>query len=271
MIPDAPYMDMHTHILPGLDDGSQSMDQTRSMLKYASDEGIRVIVATPHFGIRNPGFRIEEAEQVLSEVQAEADRITPGIRILLGNELLYTEGIVDSLVRGEAKTIGGTSYALVEFRTSDSYDKICKCVQEFKWNGYIPLIAHLERYRCLEGNLSYVENLVRMGAVIQINCRSFMGGTNNTDSIDQGSRRRGLFSKKSEPSGFFLEEKTGWARELLRSGMVHLIASDCHDDGIRRPVYRSALEAMEGYCSEEDLYRIARVNVLHLIRNEHME
>ena len=271
MIPDGPYMDMHTHILPGLDDGSESMDRTRNMLLQAYDEGIRVIVATPHFGIRNPDFRLAEAEEALRLTQAEADRITPGIKLILGNELYYTEGIVESLNRGESKTIGGTSYALVEFSTGDSYERILKCIREMTWNGYIPLIAHLERYRCMEGDIEAVRNLTELGAVIQINCRSFMDlPAGSAGSSEQGRRRWGLGRNRSSQyqSGFFLEQKGDWVRMLLREGLVHLIASDCHDDGRRRPVYRSALEAMEPYCDEDTLYRITRANVLHLIRNE---
>ena len=178
MIPNGPYMDMHTHILPGLDDGSQSMECTKNMLRQAYDEGIRVIVATPHFGIRNTGFRISEAERVLAATQQVADEIVPGMKIVLGNELFYSDGVVESLNRGEAKTIGGSRYALVEFSTRDSRDKINKCIRELSWNGYIPLIAHIERYRCLEGDVEAVCELVDQGVVIQVNCRSFLGGSN---------------------------------------------------------------------------------------------
>jgi len=264
MIPNGPYMDMHTHILPGLDDGSQSMECTKNMLRQAYDEGIRVIVATPHFGIRNTGFRISEAERVLAATQQVADEIVPGMKIVLGNELFYSDGVVESLNRGEAKTIGGSRYALVEFSTRDSRDKINKCIRELSWNGYIPLIAHIERYRCLEGDVEAVRELVDQGVVIQVNCRSFLGGSNK----DSEPQKKGLFGRRHKSEGFFLEDKADWVRALLGEGLVHLIASDCHDDGLRQPVYRSALEAMEPYTDEETLNNITKINVLKLIRNE---
>lgn len=265
-IPTPPYMDMHTHILPGLDDGSSSMTQTERMLRQAYAEGIRFIVATPHFGIRNPDFRLEEAKERLSEVQALADQVTPGMKLFLGNELFYSSGIIDSLRAGEAATIAGTSYALVEFSTRDSYDRIYECIREFTWNGYIPLIAHLERYRCLEGDLDAVRELVDQGAVVQINCRSFLNGMNRSP---KRTEKRGLFGRKRhKESGFFLEEKGEWVRELLSAGLVHLIASDCHDDQNRQPVYRKALEAMESYCDEETYLAITQRNVLRLLQNE---
>jgi len=269
LIPDGPYLDMHTHILPGIDDGSVSMEQTRNMLRQAYEEGIRYIIATPHYGIRNPGLSMDYAEEILEEVQKEADRITPGMRLLLGCELFYTDGIVQSLKRDEARTMAGTSYALVEFSTRDPYSRILKCVNEFTWNGYIPLIAHAERYRCLEGNLENVYELAELGAVIQINCRSFTGGRSKTGS-ENNMRRTGIFHRQTRQmdAAFYLEQKTEWAMQMLDAGLVHLIGSDCHDDGMRRPVYREALQAMYQRCVEETMYHITRENVMHFLRNE---
>lgn len=272
MIPDAPYMDMHTHILPGLDDGSQYMDQTVSMLKTAYDEGIRVIVATPHYGIRNPGFRLSEAKKVLAQVQEKADEITPGLKLMLGNELYYSDGIVEALERGDAATMGGTSYALVEFSTSDSRERIEQCVREMTWKGYRPIIAHLERYKCLEGDIDAVKDLVDRGAAVQINCRSFMDGIAQQDE-DRQTPQKGLLGMlgikdKSSHTGFFLERKGDWARTLLAEGLVHFIASDCHDDAFRSPVYRKALQAMEGCCPDSMLRDIAKTNIVKLIRDE---
>ena len=293
LIPKGSYMDMHTHILPGIDDGSQTIGQTTNMLRTAYDEGIRVIVATPHFGIRNPGITIAGAKEALAEAQKKADEITPGIKIILGSELYYSDGIIDSLERGECPTIGGTSYALVEFSTRESRERISQCIQEMVWKGYRPIIAHLERYRCLEGDIEAVRALVDRGAAVQINCRSFLDGAaaaaaraeaGSRESNVSGSRESqsasgrdkkktllGIFGrseKKANRTDFFLERKGDWARALLAEGLVHFIASDCHDDSFRSPVYRTALEAMEGCCSEQILTDISKNNIIKLIRNE---
>ena len=274
MIPAGPYMDMHTHILPGLDDGSQSMEQTKNMLRQAYDEGIRVIVATPHYGIRNPGLKFEDAREALIETQKAADEVAPGLKLILGCELYYTDGIVEALERGEAPTMGGTSYAMVEFSTSDSRDRINQCVNEMTWKGYRPIIAHLERYRSLEGDIEAVRDLVDRGAVVQINCRSFLDGAPKPGEEDKPEQKKGLLGmlgladKGQNRTGFFLERKGDWARALLTEGLVHFIASDCHDDAFRNPVYRTALEAMDGCCSDRILQAIAKDNIIKLIRNE---
>ena len=262
MIPNGPYMDIHSHILPGIDDGSQTMDGTVRMLRQAYDEGVRVMIATPHFGIRNPSLTIEHAREVFELTKQAAEETVPGLKMLLGCELFYSDGTADALERGEAPTLGGTSYAMVEFSTSDSRERIYRCIREVTWNGVIPVIAHLERYSCLEGDIEAVADLVDQGALVQINCRSFM----SSPAQSKGGRR-GLFGKKKQ-EGFFLERKGDWARQLLSEGLVHFIASDCHDDNFRTPVYRTALEAMEGCCSEEMLKKIARDNPISLLKNE---
>ena len=282
MIPKGPYMDMHTHILPGIDDGSQTIEQTANMLRTAYDEGIRVIVATPHFGIRNPGITLSQAKEALEAAQKKADEITPGIKIILGAELFYSDGIIDSLDRGECPTIGGTKYSLVEFSTRDSRDRINQCIQEMLWKGYRPIIAHLERYKCLEGDVEAVREIVNRGVSVQINCRSFLDGAPvNKGSEEDGKsgsenheHKKGLFGlfgrseKQQNRTEFFLERKGDWARTLLSEGLVHFIASDCHDDEHRSPIYRTALEAMEGCCSDQTLTDISKTNILKLIRNE---
>ena len=283
MIPKGPYMDMHTHILPGIDDGSQTIEQTSNMLMTAYEEGIRVIVATPHFGIRNPGITIDKAKKALELAQQRADEITPGLKILLGAELFYSDGIIDSLDRGECPTMGGTSFALVEFSTRDSKERINKCIQEMLWKGYKPIIAHIERYRSLEGDIEAVRDFVNRGVAVQINCRTFMDGapskqaaegSKETDAKESSSRKKGLLGlfgkaeKQTNRAEFFLEQKGDWARMLLAEGLVHFIASDCHDDQHRSPIYRTALEAMDGCCSDKALEDIAKINILKLIRNE---
>ena len=275
MIPAGPYMDMHTHILPGVDDGSQSIEQTAAMLRQAYDEGIRVIVATPHFGVRNPDITVAKAKNALAVAQKKADEITPGIKIVLGSELFYSDGIIESLERGDSPAMAGTSYALVEFSTRESKDRIERCIREMTWKGFRPIIAHIERYQSLEGDVAAVESLVSQGAAIQINCRSFMDGAHiSTSSYANHEQKKGIFGRLSRSesisnrTGFFLERKGDWARELLSRGLVHFIASDCHDETHRSPVYRSALKAMEGYCNEEMLNDIAKNNIVKLIRNE---
>ena len=238
------YIDIHTHIIPGVDDGSDSIEQTMRMLNQAYEEGIRAIIATPHYGIVNYGYSDKEAMEVLRRVISRAKADYPEIKFVMGNEIYYSQGITEDIVDGKARCLGNSSYVLVEFSTEVEYETIKKAIEEFTFNGFKPIIAHLERYECLKNNIEAVEEIVEIGAYVQLNCRSITG------------------------SGFELEKRKKWCRRLLEKGLVHFIASDCHDDDLRKPAFKDAVRIMKKYIGEEKTRRITRENILALIRNE---
>jgi len=90
-------MDIHTHILPGVDDGSGSMEETLKMLEQAWQEGIRVLIATPHYGKWNPDYNRKEAETVCRQVRERLRTLRPDMKIFMGNELYYTPGVLEDL------------------------------------------------------------------------------------------------------------------------------------------------------------------------------
>ena len=116
--------DMHCHILPGLDDGSRSMEQTISMLKIAYDEGVRLIIATPHYHIGR--MMVEQ-----SKIDAAIESVTPVIRdnfpdmeIYAGQEIYYYSEAVEALNDNRARTMAGSGYILLEYSPDESYDVI---------------------------------------------------------------------------------------------------------------------------------------------------
>lgn len=245
-------MDIHSHIIPGVDDGSQSMNESVKMIEQAYAENVRVIIATPHFGVRNPDYNDKVAVSRLNELKKIVDRKFPGMKLFMGNELYYSVGTLESLQKKWARTLGGTNYVLIEFSTDVEYEKIAKAVEEMRWNGYWPIIAHAERYQCLVEDMDLAEQLVRNGAYIQINARTFM-------------RTK---KKRDKKKRFFLEQNREWSMELLKKGLVHFIASDCHSTGTRRPVYESAVKEIIDQGGEGELRAIVKTNIVKLIRNE---
>lgn len=248
----AVYIDIHAHIIPGVDDGAQSLEEAVKMMEQAYAESIRAIIATPHFGIRNTGYNDKTAKKRLNELQKIADKQFPGLKLFMGNELYYSVGTLESLQKKWAHTLAGTNYVLIEFSTDVEYDKIANAVEEMRWNGYWPIIAHAERYHCLIDNIELAKQLVNMGAYIQINARSFI----------RTKKRR---EKKKR---FFLEQNRDWCMELLKAGYVHFIASDAHSTGTRRPVYESAVSEIIAQGGEEQIHQITQTNITKLLRNE---
>ncbi|MDO4870331.1 MAG: hypothetical protein Q4A65_08630 [Bacillota bacterium] len=251
------YMDMHAHIIPGVDDGSQSIEESIEMMRQAYQENIRVIIATPHFGLRNPDYDREKAERILDDLRRIASEMFPDLHLFMGNELYYSYGILESLLEGKAKTLAGTKYVLVEFSPDTDYSEIRKAVNEFTWNGYWPIIAHAERCSSLTDHLEAVRTLVDKGAYIQVNCRSFLDG-------GSGAKRK----RFGRNNGFYLEQRQDWSMKLLNAGLVHFIASDCHSSGMRKPIYQTAVDTIIMQGGEKELLKITKTNILGLIRNE---
>lgn len=240
------YMDIHTHILPGVDDGSSNMDETMKMVDIAYREGIRIIMATPHYGAWNPGYDKSEAVAACRRVRDRMRGVYPDMNLYIGNELYYNPGIVEDLKSGKALTLGGTSYALVEFAVDESYKMIYSGLREFIMEGYRPVIAHIERYRYLQNDIDRVKELVELGAYVQINARSFLSGR-----VDKRSSKR-----------------TSWCVELLQNDLVHFIASDCHNCESRSPIMETAVRQMVRFTDKETVYRIVHTNIIKLMQNE---
>lgn len=247
------YMDLHAHIIPEVDDGSESMEQSMRMIDQAYSEGVRAIIATPHYGVVNYDYDAQEAQENLRELRREVKKKYPDMNIFMGNEIYYIQGVAEELISGKAKSLANTSYVLVEFNTSIDFGVIERAVDEFTLNGYRTIIAHAERYKCLENYEEGVQELIDRGAYIQINCRSIIGGRN---------------SGKKRKEGFHLEDRAKWCRKLLEADLVHFVSSDCHDDGRRCPMFKEAVLTMKKWVGEEKTRQIMNGNIIHIIKNE---
>jgi protein-tyrosine phosphatase len=209
------YYDIHTHILPQVDDGSSSIEETKEMLNVAVHEGVQTIIATPHYqcGIDQDNNRIKE---IVALVQAEAYKINPNLKILLGNELYYSDSIVEDLKNKKALTLAGTRYILVEFSVYQSYDAIYMGLSNLIQAGYAPILAHVERYESLFKKEERIGELIKLGVYIQMNCSSLLGG---------------IFHRENK-----------YYKKLVKKGFVHFLSSDCHDSKYRTPLMYSMLQ-----------------------------
>ena len=164
-------IDIHAHILPGVDDGAADWAEAEAMLQEAERQGIRCIIATPHY---RPGQNRDVLAGMAEKLTQMARKIRPDMLVCLGQEVLYFEGLEKALRKGEVLPLAGSRYVLVEFAPSDPWRKLERAVRQLIQAGYIPVIAHWERYGCLyeQGRL---EELIRTGALIQMNYHSLEG------------------------------------------------------------------------------------------------
>ncbi len=215
MVKTGEYFDIHSHILPGVDDGSPDMETTLQMLRQAMEQNIGTMIATPHYNIGGKNLPVEELIRIKDQVQDEAQKMNKDFKLYLGNELFYSESILDALKSGAALTLAGSRYVLVEFGYNEDYKKLYSGMGNLVNAGYLPILAHIERYKCLRRKTDLLEELIELGCCLQMNSSSLLGN---------------LFTD------------AGYHRQLVDRRLIQFIGSDCHDSEVRVPKMKAVAE-----------------------------
>jgi protein-tyrosine phosphatase len=200
-------IDIHSHVLHGLDDGSPDLEVSLEMLRMAGRHGTTDMVATPHANldyVYDPALIAER----LAEIEARNDS---GVRLHVGCDFhIQYENIEDAVKHPRKYTVAGGPYLLVEFSDLLILRTTSQIFGDLQANGMIPVITHPERNSLLQQRLDSLQEWVAMGCALQLTAQSLLG--------EFGSRAR----KFSET--------------LMDKGLVHVVASDAHDLKRRPPV-----------------------------------
>ena len=236
-------IDVHSHILPGVDDGAKNPEVTARMLEIAASEGIDGIVATPHFEGGMPEKFLNKRKKAFEITKELAAKINPGLKLYMGNESFYSEGAIEALDNGSAKTYNGTDYVLVEFPVYAEFGYIEKGIRNLMYAGYKPVIAHIERYEGM-AKKHQVEELSGMGALMQVNASTITGGM-----------------------GFGIKH---YVIKLMKAGLIDLIGTDAHGINRRRPEIREALKVVEKKMGGDYRRLISEINPARILRGENI-
>lgn len=212
--------DIHSHILYTVDDGADSVEKSMEILCREYEQGVDKVILTPHFHIGEcmPGSdRIKSHYDVL---KAEAKKQLPDMEIYLGNEIMACNDMVEMLDQGELYTLADSSYVLVEFYPSVAYSVMEKYLRDLLNGGYIPIIAHCERYKCLRSairiiNRDNISHLIELGAYMQVNVSS-------------------VFDREHK-----------FVAKLIDNDLLHFVASDAHSTGIRGVFWGKCIAYLE--------------------------
>ena len=212
------YTDIHSHVIWGVDDGAEEREETFRMLREAAADRITRIICTPHV---TPGvyeFPEETFERHFATAEEYITQENLPIQLYRGAEILYTDNTPRLLREKRVPTLAGTSYAMIEFSPTDTRDHITDALQKVAGAGFIPVIAHMERYPAI-GKIMQVEEIRRrFHALVQINARSLLR--------KQPLLRRGFFDS------------------LFREGLVDFIATDTHAFAGRETCMTPGMEAL---------------------------
>ncbi len=206
-------IDIHNHILYGLDDGSRSPNETKAMLRAAKAASITTLVATPH--VRKAPLDVDVVRPRYEQTAEIAEAL--GIRFLMGAEVFHAVAMEMDKKTLLRHCIEGTNTLLLEFAYDTLPPNIEKIIVHLQRQGINLIIAHPERYEVMQRNLSIPQRLVSLGCELQIDAESLCGG---------------LFSHSKK-----------CAKKLLKMNLVHNISSDAH----RPRDYRAYAQAIAKY------------------------
>jgi len=197
------FIDMHHHLIHGVDDGPRSFEDTQRMLKFASEQGVRHIVATSHATPGQEAFDANKYLEHLNMAQRWSDEQGMNLAIHPGCEVLYTDAAPRLLSEGYLPTLAETWVTLVEFFPLDPFERLCQAARLLGNEGFTVVMAHVERYKALQ-SMRNVELLrEEYGVKMQMNCNT-------------------VISKKG-----FLQDR--WTKKMIENGYIDYVASDAHN------------------------------------------
>ena len=206
------FADIHTHILPGVDDGAPDMQEACALVRMAWQNGTRILFLTPHYRGKykeNSLGWLREVFSMLSQLVAEE---FPDMKLYLGHEIHYENDAPEKLLQGQMLTMNGSRFVLLEFPMNALRSQIIMGVSEIIRCGFTPIIAHAERYNVFRADDKLANEVLAMGARIQMNADSIMG-----------------------KYGFSVKR---FCHKLLKAHKVHFVATDAHDRTERPPLLR---------------------------------
>lgn len=197
--------DIHSHLLFGIDDGCKDISESISLLKEAEKQGITDLVITPHY-IKNTKYTCNNKEKS-KRFQALIDRKNKeniNINLYLGNEVYITEDFVDLINKEEIQTINDSKYLLLEFPMGNMLYNTKDIIYKLVISGYVPILAHPERYRIFQKHPDHIDEYLRMGVLLQGNYKSLYG----------------KYGKEAKKTLIY----------LLKKHKITFLGSDCHHD-----------------------------------------
>lgn len=245
-------IDFHSHILPNIDDGSTSIEESIKLIKEAAKVGFTGIVSTSHYLQNYYECDEEKRKGLLAELvsvtstdlmhENETSAIVENTKmpnLYLGSEIYITTEIIELLKERKASTINGTNYVLFELPMNSKPLFVKEVVYKLIENGYKPIIAHPERYSYVKEDIEFVRELKDMGALFQSNYGSAIG-------------MYGSSAKKT-------------LKKLLKEDLISFLGSDVHAVGQIYPQIPKILKKLEKWTSPEKLERLTTLNAKEIL------
>ncbi len=238
-------IDMHTHILFGVDDGAKTIDDSLALINEEIKKGVNKIILTPHYKRRYSDTGTDKVTENFKILKNYAVEENLKVELYLGCEVYLDFKYYDIIWNEPIITLAGSDYILIEFSMTDTPNNIPEICYEARLKGYIPIIAHVERYDVLYENSQLIKDILNEGAYFQINASA-------------------VISKEDRESRKFVNY-------LLKNELVSFIASDVHNQASRAFYLDEAYSAVNKICSHSYAEKIFRENQENIIMNKYFD
>ena len=238
-------IDVHSHILPNIDDGSRSIDETFNLIKEAKEAGFEGIICTSHYMENYYETDRPEREVWINAIDENLKNKNIEMNLYLGNEIYMSDNIIKLLEDGKATTMNDTSYVLFELPLNVEPMNLYDMVYEMQQYKIVPILAHPERYSFVQTDPELIYDLIDKGVLMQANYGSIVG----------------QYGKKAQMI----------VQKFLENNMIHMLGTDAHRQNTIYPKIPEILVELKSLIGEEKLNELTTINPELVINNKRID
>jgi protein-tyrosine phosphatase len=234
-------IDLHCHILPGIDDGAKTLGESLQMARIAVADGIHTLACTPHI---YPGMYMNDGPGIAHacrRLQAELDRHDIALKLVVGADVHLVPDLIDGLKSGRVPTLNGSRYFLLEPSHTTPPPRLEASVFNLIVAGYTPIITHPERLSWVDDHYPVFQRLIAQGAWMQVTAGALTG----------------VFGKRARY----------WGERFIGEGHTHLLATDAHSTGRRLPRLTEGLEVARRLVGDTEANRLVAERPIAVLQN----
>lgn len=238
-------IDVHSHILPDIDDGSRSMEETIEMIKQAKEAGFDAIISTSHYleGYYEADVKIRT--NLIKKIKEELKKQKIDIDLYIGSEIYISENLEELVKNKKVSCLNNSDYMLFEFPLNAKPINMKDLIYSIQKLKKIPVLAHPERYAFIQEDPEIIYELIEMGVLMQSNYSSFIG----------------RYGSKAETL----------AKKMLKCNMIHMLGSDCHRKNTTYKEIDEVLKIIDSIAGEEKRKELTSINPMHVVKKEKFE
>ncbi len=236
-------IDIHNHTLFGVDDGPETIEESMELIRIAASRGVTHVIVTPHFNKRDYHLNQDKVSTNFQLLKEETAKENINIELYLGNEVYMDSVGYASIIDNGFNTLADSNYLLVEFNEIMPPANMAEICYEITVNGYIPVIAHAERYEILYKNSKLLGEILDEGAHLQVNASPIVNKEN--------------------------KERNKFAHYLLKNELVSFAASDVHNNKTRKFHLDEACDAvckLYGTAYADNIFKQNQMNIINNIK-----